>query len=167
MYLSHVTLPIDVLNWNKLLQNKIKYAVLTRYEIEKDFQNKVLQWNKTILIEVFQLRKKFEIKISTKCQLELHYTKIRLQSKTIIETDGQKKKEKKSLQSFTLFIFQDDNFVLSAIFCAIEENNLEGLDKLLSMANIDVNQVRVHHIFSRILNPEFVFFFLRKKLSVR
>ena len=31
--------------------------------------------------------------------------------------------------------------MLSAIFCAIEEGNLEGLDKLLSMANIDVNQV--------------------------
>ena len=38
--------------------------------------------------------------------------------------------------------FQEDNFVLSAIFCAIEEGNLEGLDKLLSMANIDVNQVK-------------------------
>ena len=60
---------------------------------------------------------------------------------------AKKGKEKKS-KFFTLFIFQDDNFVLSAIFCAIEENNLEGLDKLLSMANIDVNQVRVHHIFS-------------------
>ena len=76
-----------------------------------------------------------------------------------------KKETEKSLHSFTLFIFQDDNFVLSAIFCAIEENNLEGLDKLLSMANIDVNQVRVHHIFSRILI--FFFFFLRKKLSIR
>ena len=40
--------------------------------------------------------------------------------------------------------FQDDNFVLSAIFCAIEENNQEGLDKLLSMANIDVNQTNKH-----------------------
>jgi hypothetical protein len=40
-----------------------------------------------------------------------------------------------------LFFLQEDNFVLSAIFCAIEEGNLEGLDKLLSMANIDVNQV--------------------------
>jgi len=39
---------------------------------------------------------------------------------------------------------EDDNFVLSAIFCAIEENNLEGLDKLLSMANIDVNQTNKH-----------------------
>ena len=39
---------------------------------------------------------------------------------------------------------QDDNFVLSAIFCAIEENNQEGLDKLLSMANIDVNQTNKH-----------------------
>ena len=42
------------------------------------------------------------------------------------------------------FFLQDDNFVLSAIFCAIEENNLEGLDKLLSMANIDVNQTNKH-----------------------
>ncbi len=30
--------------------------------------------------------------------------------------------------------------MLSAIFCAIEENNREGLEKLLSMASIDVNQ---------------------------
>lgn len=36
--------------------------------------------------------------------------------------------------------FQEDNFVLSAIFCAIEEDNQEGLKKLLSMASIDVNQ---------------------------
>ena len=34
--------------------------------------------------------------------------------------------------------------MLSAIFCAIEENNQEGLDKLLSMANIDVNQTNKH-----------------------
>ena len=33
---------------------------------------------------------------------------------------------------------------MSAIFCAIEENNREGLDKLLSMANIDVNQTNKH-----------------------
>ena len=50
--------------------------------------------------------------------------------------------KKKDITSIT-FIFQDDNFVLSAIFCAIEENNLEGLDKLLSMANIDVNQAGI------------------------
>ena len=42
------------------------YAVLTRYEIEKDFQSKVLQLNKTIRIGDFQLQKKFEIKNSTK-----------------------------------------------------------------------------------------------------
>ena len=41
-------------------------------------------------------------------------------------------------------IFQEDNFVLSAIFCAIEENNQEGLKKLLSMASIDVNQTNRH-----------------------
>lgn len=39
---------------------------------------------------------------------------------------------------------QTDNFVLSAIFCAIKENNREGLDKLLSMANMDVNQTNQH-----------------------
>ena len=43
-----------------------------------------------------------------------------------------------------MYFLQDDNFVLSAIFCAIEENNQEGLDKLLSMANIDVNQTNKH-----------------------
>ena len=30
--------------------------------------------------------------------------------------------------------------MLSAVFCAIEENNLEGLRKLLTMASIDLNQ---------------------------
>ena len=45
---------------------------------------------------------------------------------------------------YCMYCFQDDNFVLSAIFCAIEENNQEGLDKLLSMANIDVNQTNKH-----------------------
>jgi len=39
-----------------------------------------------------------------------------------------------------MLLFQDDNFVLSAIFCAVEEDNQEGLEKLLSMASIDVNQ---------------------------
>lgn len=34
--------------------------------------------------------------------------------------------------------------MLSAIFCAIEENNQEGLKKLLSMASIDVNQTNRH-----------------------
>ena len=48
------------------------YAVLTRYEIENDFQSKVLQLNKTIRIVDFHLRKKSIIKNSTKCQLELH-----------------------------------------------------------------------------------------------
>ena len=58
------------------------YAVLTRYEIEKDFRSKLLQLNKTIRIGDFQLQKKFEIKNSTKCQLELHQTLVRSQSKT-------------------------------------------------------------------------------------
>ena len=39
---------------------------------------------------------------------------------------------------------QDDNFVLSAIFCAIEEDNKGGLVELLSVANIDVNQCNKH-----------------------
>ena len=39
---------------------------------------------------------------------------------------------------------QDDNFVLSAIFCTIEENNLAGLDELLSMADIDINKTNKH-----------------------
>ena len=47
-------------------------------------------------------------------------------------------------KTFFLPLPQGDNFVLSAIFCAIEENNREGLDKLLSMANIDVNQTNRH-----------------------
>ena len=39
---------------------------------------------------------------------------------------------------------QEDNFVLSAIFCAIEEGNKEGLKELLSVANIDINQTNKH-----------------------
>ena len=35
---------------------------------------------------------------------------------------------------------QEGNFVLSAIFCAIEEDNIDGLHRLLSMASIDINQ---------------------------
>ena len=35
---------------------------------------------------------------------------------------------------------QEGNFVLSAIFCAIEEDNIDGLQRLLSMASIDINQ---------------------------
>ena len=33
---------------------------------------------------------------------------------------------------------------MSAIFCAIEEDNLEGLQKLMSMASIDINQTNKH-----------------------
>ena len=43
-----------------------------------------------------------------------------------------------------MFVFQDDNFVLSAIFCAIEEDNHGGLEELLDVANIDVNQTNKH-----------------------
>jgi hypothetical protein len=32
--------------------------------------------------------------------------------------------------------------VLSAVFCAIEEDNKTGLEELLSMANIDITQVK-------------------------
>jgi hypothetical protein len=46
-------------------------------------------------------------------------------------------------KNLTLFLyFQDDNFVLSAVFCAIEEDNKTGLEELLAMANIDISQVR-------------------------
>jgi len=39
----------------------------------------------------------------------------------------------------------DDNFVLSAIFCAIEENNKAGLEELLDVAwSIDINQANKH-----------------------
>ena len=41
-------------------------------------------------------------------------------------------------------ILQDDNFVLSAIFCAIEEDNKTGLEELLNVANIDINQTNKH-----------------------
>ena len=34
--------------------------------------------------------------------------------------------------------------MLSAIFCAIEEDNQAGLEELLNMANIDVNQGNKH-----------------------
>ena len=37
----------------------------------------------------------------------------------------------------------DHNFVMSAIFCAIEDNNIKGLDNLLSMAHIDLNQTNL------------------------
>ena len=40
---------------------------------------------------------------------------------------------------------QDDNFVLSAIFCAIEEDNKTGLEELLEVAgSIDINQANTH-----------------------
>ncbi len=32
--------------------------------------------------------------------------------------------------------------MLSAVFCAIEEDNKTGLEELLAMANIDISQVR-------------------------
>ena len=35
---------------------------------------------------------------------------------------------------------QGDNFVVAALFCAVEEGNLKGLEELFSVANIDVNQ---------------------------
>ena len=35
------------------------------------------------------------------------------------------------------------SFVISAIFCAIEDNNIKGLDNLLSMAHIDLNQTNL------------------------
>ena len=42
-------------------------------------------------------------------------------------------------------ITQDDNFVLSAIFCAIEEDNKTGLEELLDVAwSIDINQANKH-----------------------
>ena len=34
--------------------------------------------------------------------------------------------------------------MLSAIFCAIEEDNHSGLEELLNVANIDVNQTNKH-----------------------
>ena len=34
--------------------------------------------------------------------------------------------------------------MLSAIFCAIEEDNIDGLQRLLSMASIDINQTNQH-----------------------
>ena len=37
----------------------------------------------------------------------------------------------------------DHNFVMSAIFCAINDNNITGLDNLLSMAHIDLNQTNL------------------------
>jgi len=39
---------------------------------------------------------------------------------------------------------EEGNFVLSAIFCSIEEDNIDGLHRLLSMASIDINQTNQH-----------------------
>ena len=48
------------------------------------------------------------------------------------------------IRFLTSALFQDDNFVLSAIFCAIEEDNKGGLEELLNVANIDINQTNKH-----------------------
>lgn len=49
------------------------------------------------------------------------------------------------INSCLTFLPQDDNFVLSAIFCAIEENNKVGLEELLDVAwSIDINQANKH-----------------------
>ncbi|CAN7988441.1 unnamed protein product, partial [Ixodes pacificus] len=38
------------------------------------------------------------------------------------------------------FSYQDENFVVAALFCAIEEGNLTGLEELFSMSSINPNQ---------------------------
>ncbi|XP_064461428.1 death-associated protein kinase 1-like isoform X2 [Ornithodoros turicata] len=39
---------------------------------------------------------------------------------------------------------QDENFVVAALFCAVEEGNLAGLEELFSMSNINPNQSNKH-----------------------
>ncbi|XP_077533431.1 death-associated protein kinase 1-like isoform X3 [Haemaphysalis longicornis] len=42
------------------------------------------------------------------------------------------------------FSFQDENFVVAALFCAVEEGNLAGLEELFSMSHINPNQSNKH-----------------------
>ncbi|KAM7309701.1 death-associated protein kinase 1 isoform X1 [Ixodes scapularis] len=42
------------------------------------------------------------------------------------------------------FSYQDENFVVAALFCAIEEGNLTGLEELFSMSSINPNQSNKH-----------------------
>lgn len=39
---------------------------------------------------------------------------------------------------------QDENFVVAALFCAVEEGNVAGLEELFSMSNINPNQSNKH-----------------------
>lgn len=39
---------------------------------------------------------------------------------------------------------QGDNFVVTALFCAVEEGNLKGLEELFTVSNIDANQSNRH-----------------------
>jgi death-associated protein kinase len=59
------------------------------------------------------------------------------------QTNGEKSSSRKISIRLRTQSSGDQNFVMSAIFCAIEENNKEGLDTLLSLADIDLNQTNL------------------------
>ncbi|XP_050050715.1 death-associated protein kinase 1-like isoform X1 [Dermacentor andersoni] len=42
------------------------------------------------------------------------------------------------------FSYQDENFVVAALFCAVEEGNYAGLEELFSMSHINPNQSNKH-----------------------
>ncbi|KAM7312910.1 hypothetical protein ISCGN_009814 [Ixodes scapularis] len=47
-------------------------------------------------------------------------------------------------RTFVSRLTQDENFVVAALFCAIEEGNLTGLEELFSMSSINPNQSNKH-----------------------
>lgn len=49
-----------------------------------------------------------------------------------------------STKSMSIGEDEEDNFVLTALFCASEEGNINGIKDLLSMASIDINQANKH-----------------------
>ncbi|XP_053209644.1 death-associated protein kinase 1-like isoform X2 [Panonychus citri] len=62
---------------------------------------------------------------------------------------------------------QDENFVLAALFGAVEEGNLNGLQELVNMSKIDINQANTHgetvvHVAAGLGQLEILKFLIKK-----
>nr|AYV89281.1 death-associated kinase 1 isoform X2 [Tetranychus evansi] len=150
----------DSTHFSDLAQNFISNLLVKdgrkRLTVEQCLQHDWLKQNDTYLLSetVIQSTNNYQpqlinIKARNRWKLAYEVIKTCIQlARPIGEDENHHESINSLVNSFPNHFYnekqQDENFVLAALFGAVEEGNLNGLQELVNMSKIDINQANTH-----------------------
>ncbi|XP_043203160.1 death-associated protein kinase 1-like [Amphibalanus amphitrite] len=92
-------------------------------------------------LKTYQARRrwKLSLRVITLCNRLSRSAKLRSRSQSLELLDEGAQMSAVSVSDLAVAAYQDESFVVSALFCAAEEGNVAGIKRLFSMAKIDPN----------------------------